>query len=524
MSRPQHSDSAIMMTDPKDFLRSTKPHTAYQVDYSAVNCGRIVPASKRHIQFKYGYTNMDALSSGKTGQDCRGSEHDISVTWSLSSGKQAITFDQQDVLFDVGDSTQTKLSHSWKDALGHTVEVKIHAVNMSAKSNPDPEWKQYDLIVDGVSFFSMPKIFEIGVFPKDNAAAAAPTSAQGPRKLFGKQQSGAASDAQASSRRKVAIHDMASILPPDEPIKNDPEPVPEVFDLLSFDDFDTPAPVVAAPIAQTAPTQTQYAPVAPAQVQNIYSPTPNQAQESYAFAQAPAAAPVQAPTQTNNDAFAIVPAVQQTNTYAPAQRQQQAYAPFNSQTTQDRDNANCISPNTSPGGNTGNLYMSPAAPAQDPMSFYSNNAAPSSNVVAPTPSPSYKMQPSPVTPPSSSTALDQPSTVSTANYGFDGGMNNLVNMDDLFGPTTVAPVTKEAFDVKMEDANTHKSLGQLKGSNTRNANKPVMNTFNSAPVYEQQQNGGYNGYSTQQQPQQQQQQYNNYSYQQSYAQPGFGYQ
>mmetsp|Transcript_11964 Transcript_11964/g.25834 ORF Transcript_11964/g.25834 Transcript_11964/m.25834 type:complete len:519 (+) Transcript_11964:139-1695(+) len=518
MSRPQHSDSAMMMTDPKDFLRSTKPHTAYQVDYSAVNCGRIVAASKRHIQFKYGYTNMDALSSGKTGQDCRGSEHDISVTWSLSSGKQAISYDHQDVLFDVGDSTQTKLSHTWKDALGHTVEVKIHAVNMSAKSNPDPEWKQYDLIVDGVSFFSMPKIFEIGVFPKDNAAAT-PAFVQGPRKLFGKQQSGAASDAQASSRRKVAIHDMASILPPDEPVKNGPEPVSEVFDLLSFDDFDTPAPVAAAPIAQTAPTQTQYAPVAPAQVQNSYTPASNQAQESYTFAQPPAAAPVQAPGQTNNNAFAIVPAVQQTNTYAPAQQQQQTYAPFNSQTTQDRDDANCISPNTSPGGNSENIYMSPAAPAQDPTSLYSNNAAPSNNAVAPSTSPSYKMQPSPVTPPSNSTALDQPSTVSTTNYGFDGGMKNLVNMDNLFGPTTSAPVTKEAFDVKMEDANGHKSLSQLKGSNTRNANKPIMNTFNSAPV---QQNGGYNGYATQQQPQQQQ--YNNYSYQQSHAQPGFGYQ
>mmetsp|Transcript_31929 Transcript_31929/g.67127 ORF Transcript_31929/g.67127 Transcript_31929/m.67127 type:complete len:467 (-) Transcript_31929:234-1634(-) len=462
-----------LYTAPK--LKNAKPvpHIAYQIDYVAVNCGRIVAASKRRIRFKFGYTNTEALSNGLAGQECRGSEHEVIITWSLSSGKQAIAFDQHEVYFDVGDSTQSKISHSWKDEYGHTLQVKVHAANMSTKANPDPYWKQYDLFIDGFSIFRMPKIFEIGVVAKEDVADA-PKFAQ---------YSSRASPTQAGQYMNGPDNCMGSILPREEPKKPDPEPV----DLLSFDEFDAPAPaVVAAPqvaSAQTnvyAPAQVPAAP-APAQFQQEYAPAANQ------FA-------AQAPVQFQQDYAPI------TNQFAvPANPYENSQAQV-----QNQGFSNNISPTASPGM------------AQDPSAFYQHAAT---RYVAPTPMASYSQQPNPVTPPRSSSALVLSQQASTS-YGVDGAVNNLVNLDDIFGASAAAPATKESVDAKMQEAYAHKSLGQLQGSNNSNATKPVMNTFNAAPAY-QQQHGMYNGYAPQQPPRPQ---YNNFSQQQPYVQSGFGYQ
>ena len=451
------------------------PHTFYQVDYVAVNCGKIVAASKRRIRFKFGYTNLEALEAGKTGQDCRGSEHEIVITWSLSSGKQAIAFDQQEVYFDVGDSTQTKIAHAFKDQLGHMIEVKVHAANMSTKTNPDPDWKQYDILVDGVSFFRMPKIFEIGIY--------APPEEQNYR-AFPYPSANSSPNGSPQGYR----NNMGSILPPeDSPKTVEPEP-PVVADLLSFDDFDVP-PAQVAP-TQAAPQASNYAPppaMPPAQVpQASYAPPtqpPTQATQAYAPpAQQPQAYAAPVPTQVEQNYSAPPPAANQqysaqTNPFESTQAQAQVV---------------------------------PSTPA--PVNNY---AEPS--FVAPTPTAAYAQQPqpNPVTPPTASNALVPAETVPTANYGVDGGVKNLVNLDDLFGNATA--VTKESVDAKMQEANAHKSLGQLQGScnAAAAAKKPVMNTFNPAPpAYQQQPQQMYNnGFA----PQQQQYQ------QQSYAQPGYGY-
>lgn len=250
----------------------TVPHAAYQVDFISVNCGKIVPASKRRICFKFGYTNADALSDGKTGQGCRGSEHEIIVTWSLSSGKQAISFDQHEIFFDVGDSTQTKFSHSWEDKFGHCLEVKIHAASMSTKVNHDPNWKQYDLLINGVSFFVMPKIFEIGVFPREDAAASLALKSNFAPCPYG------ASPNAPTERFNLSTNNIDFLLT--EELKTPEQKPPEVVDLLSFDEFDHPVPAVTTLTADPAPVQTIHA---PAQV----------AAQTYHD-------PAEVPTQTNN--------------------------------------------------------------------------------------------------------------------------------------------------------------------------------------------------------------------------------
>lgn len=439
------------------------PHTAYQVDYVAVNCGRIIAASKRRIRFKFGYTNQEALDSGKTGQEARGSEHEIAIIWSLSSGKQAIAFDQHEVYFDVGD--QTKISHTFTDQRGHTIRVIAHAANMSAKSVPDPDWQQYDIIVNGVSFFRMPKIFEIGIVPTTD-----PNSRPW--------EYGDAPSLRQSSPTTILHHEEH-----EEPSTVQTEP-PAVADLLSFDALnDAPAIPQPRPETYTPTTQT-----------NNYAPHPQ--------------GPPQMPTNTShqNQVAPIATQFEEQQCYAPAPTHQYA-APENQYHHQRQGypnnyNNNNTSPNTSP------------VVVQDPTTLY----------VAPTTmeTTSYAQNHHPVTPPQQevSTELVPTETAPTTGYGIDG-IKSLVNLDNLLDTSSpTVPVTQQSADARMKEANAHKSLCQLQGSNnaTNGEKKPVMNQFNPTPVYQQQQQMMYpcaSGHvAQQQQPPPQQQQY---------AQPGFGY-
>lgn len=201
------------------------PHQCYQVDFAAVNCGKMVAASKRRIRFKFGYTNVEAMSDGCTGQDCRGSEHDVTITWSLSSGKQSVVYDGKEMYFDVGDTTKVKCT--FKDKDDHTIEVKAHAAPMSTKSTPDPDWRQYDLLIDGISYFRYPKIYQLGVFDTDQRE-------DGSVPLAFRNKSPRAETSQRRSAEGPSYdYNTESVLPKEE--ESATKPV-EVADLLSFDD------------------------------------------------------------------------------------------------------------------------------------------------------------------------------------------------------------------------------------------------------------------------------------------------
>jgi hypothetical protein len=159
---PAELETRQLRDGPKTKIR----HTTYQVDFAAVNCGLFIGASKRIVRFKFGYTNLGALDAGKRGAECRGSEHEVIITWSLSSGKQAVAYDEHEVFFTVCDSTRTKFSHSWRDENGHTFFIIAHAATLSLRTDtfliPNPDWRQYDLFIDGVSFFHMPLLCDVG--------------------------------------------------------------------------------------------------------------------------------------------------------------------------------------------------------------------------------------------------------------------------------------------------------------------------------------------------------------------------
>ncbi len=506
-------------------LNEPVPHTAYQVDFGAKNCGKIVPASKRVIRFKFGYSNRDALATGKTGQDCRGSEHEVLITWSLSSGKQAIAFDQQEVYFDVGDTTQSKISHAWKDKTGRTLKVKVHATNMSTKSDPDPYWKQYDLLIDGVSFFRMPKIFELGTVSRE---------VQGSLEMVPSRFNQSVPVSMEFSMPATSEDNT------DEPIEaHMPEPeTPAVVDLLSFDDVDAPAPT----IHQEVPVQVEsdFA-ISQAPAQPIYNnyllPQAHMHADNYAnpeFQHALAPAHYQQSHLSNTNHFlaqanpfenppaqpAAIAASTNPFQNAPVYSATASTHPFEFSQIQNSPSNSFAAPvnsaDTSPAQyNTPNQVH--GTPGYQASFYQASNTYDDPTYVSPNPTALYQPQPNFVTPLAASTLHQTQSTSTAHSHGIDAAVNKLVNFDNLLSSASSSAKATTSC------VNSHTSIGQLQG-NQKNTNqkKCVMNPFDAAPVY----------HHSQQQQQQQQQVFNkfatqrplyNNNAQQAYAQSGFGY-
>eukprot|EP00980_Cylindrotheca_fusiformis_P015561 scaffold4445_cov132-Cylindrotheca_fusiformis.AAC.4 len=140
--------------------------TPYQVDYSVKNTSKTFGFSKKRITFKFGVANNQALDEGLTGANCRGSEHEIIFIWSLNSGKRQILADGKEVHFSESGqngwtSDQVFQHHFNLRVPNFSNPLRCHLVTQP--SNKDvPSIKPFDLRVNGMSFFSFSKIFQLG--------------------------------------------------------------------------------------------------------------------------------------------------------------------------------------------------------------------------------------------------------------------------------------------------------------------------------------------------------------------------
>lgn len=128
----------------------------YQIEFNAVAAGKTIAMSKRHIRWRFGFPNKEAIKKGETGTACRGVEHEVTVVWSVTSGKRRIMSDNQEIHQSTVRSGA--LEHSWVTTGNHVIKVVAHSTTSNFTTG-----KQYDLFVDGHSFFNMPKVFELGL-------------------------------------------------------------------------------------------------------------------------------------------------------------------------------------------------------------------------------------------------------------------------------------------------------------------------------------------------------------------------
>lgn len=146
------------------------PHV-YQIDFTAVASGKRVASTKRRVRWRFGFANPEALAAGETGTACRGEEHDVTLVWSITSGKRLILADGQEVHYS--NSRSGVFDHTWTMRGNHVLKVVAHA---SPPLSPTPGFRQYDFFVDGQTFFSFPKVYRLGLAPNDPRNTVSPSS------------------------------------------------------------------------------------------------------------------------------------------------------------------------------------------------------------------------------------------------------------------------------------------------------------------------------------------------------------
>ena len=124
---------------------------------------------------RFGFANPEALANGETGTACRGEEHDVTLVWSITSGKRLLLADGQEVHYS--NSHSNIFDFSWTMRGNHVLKVVAHA---SPPLSTHPGFRQYNFFVDGQSFFNFPKVFRLGLDPNDpRAVAVSPSGGSG---------------------------------------------------------------------------------------------------------------------------------------------------------------------------------------------------------------------------------------------------------------------------------------------------------------------------------------------------------
>ena len=173
----------------------------YAVDFTTESKGRHLDSTKRKISWKFGFAHPPTIfphlfdnneeyvgykegcdegrvSGKKLGVDCRGREHEIVLVWSLVSGKAHIYVDNKELFRHTPPSDEifnpftAQFHHGFnlpnsKYNGHHRIDIRCYArTPLGAKNmavdNMGGRFHQYDLTVDGLSYFSMPAVYELG--------------------------------------------------------------------------------------------------------------------------------------------------------------------------------------------------------------------------------------------------------------------------------------------------------------------------------------------------------------------------
>jgi hypothetical protein len=156
---PSNNRSNITMTAPTPRTTTIIPSgnnvdsQAYAIDAELMNKGRRFALTKRRVRFSFGFGNKAALEAGECGQSCRGEEHQVVLIWSLTSGKQRVLADGIEVHF--GRYFTDRMDCQWTMKNGHVIRVV-------GKRGLTGDLKKFDLIIDGLSYWKMPQIYQLG--------------------------------------------------------------------------------------------------------------------------------------------------------------------------------------------------------------------------------------------------------------------------------------------------------------------------------------------------------------------------
>lgn len=176
----------------------------YQIDFTAESKGRHLDSTKRKLTWKFGFAHPpsvfphlfdedenyigdgngtpsnDSNAPHKKGAECRGREHEIILVWSILTNKAHIYVNSQEIFrLDSPHEDYINLNPfngSFRRGFNlpnakyngkHRIDIRCYArTPIGAKNmivdDAGGKFRQYELTIDGLSFYSMPALYELG--------------------------------------------------------------------------------------------------------------------------------------------------------------------------------------------------------------------------------------------------------------------------------------------------------------------------------------------------------------------------
>lgn len=82
----------------------------------------------------------------------------MTLMWSVSSGKRRLLSNGRQILMEVHRGKM--FEHTWVNERGNTLKIMAHATEPISHHMGS---RQYDLWIDGISYFTLPKLYEVGL-------------------------------------------------------------------------------------------------------------------------------------------------------------------------------------------------------------------------------------------------------------------------------------------------------------------------------------------------------------------------
>mmetsp|Transcript_30910 Transcript_30910/g.47385 ORF Transcript_30910/g.47385 Transcript_30910/m.47385 type:complete len:560 (+) Transcript_30910:179-1858(+) len=146
---------------PEQMLSWADTFFAYQIDFNCSHVARVRSGSKRLISWRFGFCQLDALQEGHVGEKALGKEHEVRLIWSVRSGKVELIWNGrkiQNFVSNVGGRSRapSSVECSWKSKSGVVFRILAHSEQVR-------EMSQYNLFIEGRSFFTLPFRNQVGM-------------------------------------------------------------------------------------------------------------------------------------------------------------------------------------------------------------------------------------------------------------------------------------------------------------------------------------------------------------------------
>jgi len=138
----------------------------YKVDFSTSSVGKYIKQSKKKCSWRWGFAHIPSIESGKTDVECRGKEMELTLIWSVTSGRHEMYLNNKLIHVDPSHGhliVEKQFEHTFyvSEAVlkgNHIIKVAAYALGIGSHSGRN----QFSMSFDGQEYNNFWPMYDLG--------------------------------------------------------------------------------------------------------------------------------------------------------------------------------------------------------------------------------------------------------------------------------------------------------------------------------------------------------------------------